>query len=475
MLAGFPPVGGPLKLLGRAGPLHPAPVRPAAARLGRAGWPGGCSRHPGSRAWLYSAALHGDTPPDGAGLGDRRVLSQPARPRGRLAQPARRRAAADRRAGRPTCAAAAASCGRARRSTRILSAGGRVTGVALAGRRDAAGAARDRHGDAAARCCGWPATRSPPGIAPGCGATRPGAGTMKLDWALDGPIPWENEATRGAGHRPRRRRRAGVPRVGRARRRTACPSARSCCWASSPWPIRPARRRASTPPGPTRTARPRADWSGARRAASRRRSSATRPGSATGSWPATCSGRQTSRRATRTSSAGTSAAAATGCARSVFRPLPKLSPYTHAAAGPVPGRRVDVPGRRGARRAGRRGGPRRAAPRRSGRANQSAATASMCGVWRRHRPQSWPPGGKPHHDLRAVRAQVAGEVEQLARDPSRPGGPGRGRRAGRAGGSAAPARAPRPQGCWRRSPWPGRRRTPCCGSASSSPTSSPPR
>ena len=33
---------------------------------------------------------------------------------------------------------------------------------------------------------------------------RPGPRTTKLDWALDGPIPWANEGARGAGTVARR-------------------------------------------------------------------------------------------------------------------------------------------------------------------------------------------------------------------------------------------------------------------------------
>jgi phytoene dehydrogenase-like protein len=68
MLSGFPPVGGPLKLLGGAGPLRVldfARMLPGSAvGLGKR-----LFSDPGSQAWLYGAAMHGDTPPDGAGSG----------------------------------------------------------------------------------------------------------------------------------------------------------------------------------------------------------------------------------------------------------------------------------------------------------------------------------------------------------------------------------------------------------------------
>jgi phytoene dehydrogenase-like protein len=196
MLTGFPPLGGPLKLLARTGPVHllrfarllPGSAVGLARRL---------FAHPGSRAWLYSAALHGDTPPDGAGsavaafylnlLGH--AVGWPS-PRGgaqRLTDALvayLRSRGGELRAGAPV--------------ERILSAGGRVTGVALAGGETLAaplviatvmpGALVRMAGDALS---GW--------YRAGLRRYALGAGTMKLDWALDGPIPWENEAVRGAG------------------------------------------------------------------------------------------------------------------------------------------------------------------------------------------------------------------------------------------------------------------------------------
>jgi phytoene dehydrogenase-like protein len=194
MLTGFPPVGGPLRLLAR--PLN-------LARLGRL-LPGsavGLARrlfaHPGARAWLYSAALHSDAPPDAAGsavaafylnlLGH--AVGWPS-PRGgaqrltdALVSYLRSRGGA-LRAGAPV--------------ERILSAGGRVTGVALAGGETVSapvviatvlpGALLRMAGDALS---GW--------YRAGLRRYALGAGTLKLDWALAGPIPWENEAVRGAG------------------------------------------------------------------------------------------------------------------------------------------------------------------------------------------------------------------------------------------------------------------------------------
>ncbi len=97
MLSGFPPVGGPLRLLTSAGPLRLldfARLLPTSAvSLGQAAL---------RRRWLARlAARRGDARRRAARrrrLGDRRLLPEPARARGRLAEPARRRRAAHRRA-----------------------------------------------------------------------------------------------------------------------------------------------------------------------------------------------------------------------------------------------------------------------------------------------------------------------------------------------------------------------------------------
>src|SRR5204863_211413 len=66
MLAGFPPVGGALKLLTGLGPLGTlrfAGLLPGSAQgLGKK-----LFSSPDARAWLYGAATHGDVPPTGAG------------------------------------------------------------------------------------------------------------------------------------------------------------------------------------------------------------------------------------------------------------------------------------------------------------------------------------------------------------------------------------------------------------------------
>jgi phytoene dehydrogenase-like protein len=196
MLSGFPPVGGPLRLLASAGPLPSlafARLLPGSAiGLGRRLFADG-----GSRAWLYSAALHGDTPPGGAGsaiaafylnlLGH--AVGWPS-PRGgaqrfsdALVSYLRSRGG-EVRTGAPV--------------ERITSAGGRVTGVALAGGETLAantviatvmpGALLRMAGDAFS-------SRYRKAL----GHFELGPATLKVDWALDGRIPWLNEEVRGAG------------------------------------------------------------------------------------------------------------------------------------------------------------------------------------------------------------------------------------------------------------------------------------
>jgi phytoene dehydrogenase-like protein len=193
MLSGFPPLGGPLRLLGGAGPLRLldfARMLPGSAvGLGKR-----LFDDAGSQAWLYGAAMHGDTPPDGAGSGIAafylnllgHAVGWPS-PRGG--------------AQRLTDALVAhfTSLGGELRTgvrvERILSAGGRVTGVASADERFAATIViADLMPGALARMAdlpGWYRAAVKTFVA--------GAATVKVDWALDGPIPWTNADVVGAG------------------------------------------------------------------------------------------------------------------------------------------------------------------------------------------------------------------------------------------------------------------------------------
>jgi phytoene dehydrogenase-like protein len=196
MLGGFPPIGGPVHLLLHAGPLRAAGfgrlLPGSAAGLAKRLFHGS-----GSRAWLYSAAMHGDTPPDGAGsavaafylnlLGH--AVGWPS-PRGGAQALTDALVSYLRTLGGEIRTGA--------RIERITSDRGRVTGVAIAdggevradiviasvmpqALLDMAGPALDgMYRKVASRYAYGPAT-------------------LKLDWALDGPIPWTDEAVRGAG------------------------------------------------------------------------------------------------------------------------------------------------------------------------------------------------------------------------------------------------------------------------------------
>lgn len=196
MLAGFPPLGGPLKLLAGAGPLAAGqfgllvalPASTLARRMFTAS---------GSRAWLLGAAAHGDTPVNSGGSAVAAVymnllghaVGWPS-PRGG-AQALTDALVAHLRSlgGELVCDS---------QVERIESSAGRTTGVVL---RDGARHAADVVlADVMPRALlemtadalhGW--YRS------GLVRFRPGPATLKLDWALDGPIPWTAVAARGAG------------------------------------------------------------------------------------------------------------------------------------------------------------------------------------------------------------------------------------------------------------------------------------
>ncbi len=196
MLAGFPPVAGPLKLLGRRGPvrlLQFARLLPeSSASLGRRLF-GGTE----ARAWLHAAAMHGDAPPTAPGsaiagfylnmLGH--AVGWPS-PKGG--------------AGRLTDALVAyfeELGGELRLSapvTAIETIGDQVSAVVIAGeeRIPARTVVADVMPHALIDLTG--------GALRGVYRSmlkryRYGGSTLKVDWALDGPIPWENEDVRRAG------------------------------------------------------------------------------------------------------------------------------------------------------------------------------------------------------------------------------------------------------------------------------------
>lgn len=196
MLTGFPPLSGSLGLLTRAGPL-------AAGRFASlAGMPATTLAHriftaSGSCAWLLGAAAHGDVPVTAAGsalagfylnlLGH--AAGWPSPRGGAQALTDALVAHLDALGGELICDA---------RVERIESSAGRATGVVLAGgtRHEARVVLADVMPPALLAMAGdvlsgW--YRS------GLVRFRPGPATLKLDWALDGPIPWTATVARGAG------------------------------------------------------------------------------------------------------------------------------------------------------------------------------------------------------------------------------------------------------------------------------------
>jgi phytoene dehydrogenase-like protein len=196
MLHGFPPVRGPARLLaahGLSGVLDFAklllmPAQALAARLFRDG---------GSRAWLYGSAMHGDAPPMSAGsaiaaahlnvMGHAAGWPSPEGGAGRLAD--------------ALVGYLEALGGRVRtgaRVERIAVERGRAAGVELAGGERVSGSliVADVGPRALLRLAGDALGGR---YASGLRAWRLGPATLKVDWALDGPIPWTAPEAREAG------------------------------------------------------------------------------------------------------------------------------------------------------------------------------------------------------------------------------------------------------------------------------------
>jgi phytoene dehydrogenase-like protein len=196
MLAGFPPVGGSLKLLTSMGPLGTlsfARLLPeSSVALARRLFDGG-----DARAWLHGAAMHGDTPPRRAGSA---IAAAYLNLMGHAVGWPSPRGGAGFLAG-ALVGYLESLGGEVRTGARVdavTSTGGRVTGVTIAGGEwvgtdlviaDVMPSALARlGGDALARWYRELIKRYVYGPA-----------TLKLDWALDGPIPWSDPGVRSAG------------------------------------------------------------------------------------------------------------------------------------------------------------------------------------------------------------------------------------------------------------------------------------
>ncbi|HZL47473.1 MAG TPA: NAD(P)/FAD-dependent oxidoreductase [Solirubrobacteraceae bacterium] len=196
MLGGFPPVRGPTRLaagLGPRGMLDFARLllMPAQA-LGEELLAGD-----GTRAWLYGSAMHSDVPPVGAGsaiaaaymnlLGHGAGWPSPEGGAGRLADALvsyLRELSGTLRTGATV--------------TRLAVERNRVVGVELADgeRLGAPLVIADVMPAALAALTG---DAFPAGYARALRRYRMGPATLKIDWALDGPIPWNAPEAREAG------------------------------------------------------------------------------------------------------------------------------------------------------------------------------------------------------------------------------------------------------------------------------------
>ena len=196
MLAGFPPLGGPLKLLRHAGPVpsvwFAALLVSSARALGHRLFDAS-----GSRAWLYGAAAHGDTPIGSRGsalaafylnlLGHGVGWPSPRGGAQRLT---------DALVSYLESLGGTVQTGA--RVERVLSSAGRVTGVGIAGGQVVT----------ASVVLADVMPRALVSMSEGALASwyrrllvgfRYGPATLKLDWALDGPIPWSAAEPRQAG------------------------------------------------------------------------------------------------------------------------------------------------------------------------------------------------------------------------------------------------------------------------------------
>jgi phytoene dehydrogenase-like protein len=195
MLAGFPPTTGPARLF--AGFKLKGSLDFVRLLLLSAEALAEEVLHGDGAAWLYGSSLHGDAPLDGAGsaiagtwlniLGH--AVGWPS-PQGGAGQITAALAALLHELGGETRTSASAE--------RIIASRGCVAGVQLAGgeriaARSVVAATTPRMlAELAGDALGDAYTRRAIGF-------RYGPQTVKLDWALDGPIPWTNDDARRAG------------------------------------------------------------------------------------------------------------------------------------------------------------------------------------------------------------------------------------------------------------------------------------
>lgn len=196
MFTGFPPLRGPAMLVWKAGPRASVQLglmlATSARTLGRRLFEGQAAR-----AWLYGAAAHGDTPVTSPGsamaafylnlLGHGAGWPSPRGGAGRLT---------DALVGYLHSLGGEIHTGA--QVERILTRGGRVRGVGVAGGEELSASLllADVMPDQLVRMTDGTLASWYRRLLAGY---RYGPATVKLDWALDGPIPWTAPEARGAG------------------------------------------------------------------------------------------------------------------------------------------------------------------------------------------------------------------------------------------------------------------------------------
>ena len=167
-----------------------------------------------------AAAKHSDVPPARSGSAIAAVLAEPARSRGGLAQPRGRCREGSPRRLLSYLQELGGSVRTGATATRFAVERGRVVGVELAGgeRLTAPVLIADVMPVALSSLAG---DALPSGYMRALRRYRYGPATLKIDWALDGPIPWDARRGPGSRHRPRRRVGAGDARADGGRRRSA--------------------------------------------------------------------------------------------------------------------------------------------------------------------------------------------------------------------------------------------------------------
>ena len=337
----------------------------------------------GSRAWLYGAAMHGDTPPEKPGGAIAAAYLNLLGHAVGWPSPARRRRTPDRRARRPPARARRRDPHRRDASNAVLATDGRVTGVAGRRRRALRRPHRRRRRDAARPRQAVPTSACPAGTARWCAATGSGRRRSRSTGRSTGPS--RGATRRSAARAPSTSAAASPSSWTRSRESRSGLPERPFLLFGQQSVADPSRAPAGKHTAWAYTHGPQhgVDWRAEQDGYVERVEAQVErfaPGFRDRILARHVLGPADLSRATRTSSAATWAAAATACGRSSSGRCRRVSPYRTPLARAVPRQRRDVPGRRRPRRARRRRRARRAQP--TGIAGGPALRAwSMTSPW----------------------------------------------------------------------------------------------